>query len=559
MTTPAAGPRRRTVLAASAATAAATTAVTTAATITAPAARAADVVRRATHDVFAHGVASGDPRSRAVVLWTRVTPTRAATPGSGKGPRTSVRWEVAKDPSFRRVVKRGRVTTGASRDHTVKVDVAGLRPETWYWYRFRAKGQTSRVGRTRTAPANGSTPDHVRIGFASCSNWPVGYFSAYRGLAQREDLHLIVHLGDYLYEYGSTGVREHAPAREIVTLADYRQRHAQYKTDPDLQDAHASVPWVTTWDDHEVTNDSWADGADNHQPETEGDYGRRKARAHRAYDEWMPVRMDGTADLRDGTRLYRRLRFGRLAELSMLDLRSYRSQQVEQVGLDTSVDDPDRTMTGDAQMAWLKKGLRNDRAQWKVIGNSVMFAPLKVASLPGPVVDALNSLTPVVPQDGVYANADQWDGYTADRTEIIDHLVEGGVTDTVFITGDIHTGWAMDVPTDVGSYPLTPNAAVEFVCASVTSTNFNESFGVPAHDPVTVAAGAAVQAANPHIRYFNPDDNGFCVLDLTAERAQCDWFVVSDVADRDATISWDVSYRTLAGTQTVERADAPVE
>ena len=172
---------------------------------------------------------------------------------------------------------------------------------------------------------------------ASCANWQAGYFSAYRGLAKRDDLHAILHLGDYLYEYGAgeygsgnddTNTRRHDPEHEIVSLEDYRRRHAQYKTDPDLQDLHARYPFIVTWDDHEIANDGWRGGAENHQP-NEGTYAARRARAHRAYDEWMPVRLDGTVDLRDGTRLFRRLQFGRLAEISMLDLRSYRSRQVE--------------------------------------------------------------------------------------------------------------------------------------------------------------------------------------------------------------------------------------
>lgn len=429
----------------------------------------------AKHPVFQHGVASGDPLPHAVVLWTRVTPTPAATPGSGKGGKVTVRWEVATDKRFRRVVSRGRFVTSKGRDHTVKLDAKGLKPERWYYYRFHALGQTSPVGRTRTAPAEDTTPENLRIGFTSCSNWPAGLFAAYRGLAQRDDLHAVVHLGDYLYESGSSNVRAHEPDHEIVSLADYRTRHGQYKTDPDLQAAHANAPWIVTWDDHEVTNDSYATGAENHQPGPvaeggEGDYAKRRARAHLAYDEWMPARMDGTARLGDGTRLYRRLRFGTLAELSMLDLRTYRDQQVADPGYDTGVDDPERTITGEPQMEWLLDGLAQERAQWKVVGTSVMFSPLKVAALPRDVAGAINTLAPLIPQDGVYANPDQWDGYTADRRTVVDHLAANDVRDTVFLTGDIHSAWAIDVPTDVGSYPLSPTAGVEFVCTSVTST-----------------------------------------------------------------------------------------
>lgn len=510
------------------------------------------------HSVFQHGVASGDPLPDAVVLWTRVTPTAEAVPGSGLGPRVTVGWEVAEDPRFRRVVRRGRFVTTAARDHTVKLDAGGLQPERWYWYRFRALGQTSRSGRTRTAPRLGDTPENLRIGFASCANWPAGLFAAYRGLAEREDLHAIVHLGDYLYESGSANVRAHHPDHEILSLADYRARHGQYKTDPDLQAAHALAPWIVTWDDHEVTNDSWSDGAENHQPDTEGAYAARKARAHRAYDEWMPVRMDGTARLEDGTRLYRRVRFGTLAELSMLDLRSYRSEQVAEMATDTAVDDPERTITGTEQMAWLLGGLQQERARWKVIGNSVMFSPLKVAALPHDVADAINTLSPLIPQDGAYANPDQWDGYTADRRTVVDHLVENAVQDTVFITGDIHSAWAIDVPTDVGAYPVIPAAAVEFVCTSVTSNNLKDSLGTPPRSAPNLAAEQAILAANPHIKYLNFDDHGFCVLDLTADRAQCDWFIIGSRTDPGTPITWTRSFATASGTSAVTEVDAPV-
>ena len=457
---------------------------------------------KAKHPVFQHGVASGDPLPDAVVLWTRVTPTPQATPGSGKGGKVTVRWEVATDKRFRRVVTTGRFVTSSSRDHTVKLDARGLRPERWYYYRFHALGQTSRVGRTRTAPAEDATPENLRIGFTSCSNWPAGLFAAYRGLAQRDDLHAVVHLGDYLYESGSSNVRAHEPDHEIVSLADYRVRHGQYKTDPDLQAAHANAPWIVTWDDHEVTNDSY--------------------------------------------------------ELSMLDLRTYRDQQVADPGYDTSVDDPERTITGEPQMAWLLEGLAQERAQWKVVGTSVMFSPLKVASLPRDVADAVNTLSPLIPQDGAYANPDQWDGYTADRRTVVDHLAANGVQDTVFITGDIHSAWAIDVPTDVGSYPLTPTAGVEFVCTSVTSDNLKDALGTPSRSPVNQAAEQAILAANPHIKYLNFDDHGFCVLDLDAQRAQCDWFVIGSRTDPDTPITWTRSFATDSGAGSVREVDAPV-
>ena len=556
---------RRTVLA-TGATAAGATAVASGA---APAQGA-----RRREQVFPHGVASGDPLPDAVVIWTRVTPTRAATPGSGTGPRVTVRWEVATDARFRRVVRSGSFATGPSRDHTVKVDVTGLQPATWYHYRFSWNGVRSRTGRARTAPGERSTPHHLRFGVVSCANLQAGWFSAYRHLARRDDLHAVLCLGDYLYEYapGQYGhgpdnedIRPHDPAREMVGLADYRRRHAQYKADPDLQRLHARYPWIVTWDDHEVTNDQWRRGAENHQPD-EGDYLRRRARAHRAYDEWMPVRMGGTADLRDGARLFRRLRFGQLAELSMLDLRTYRSKQVEQPAPpapwpDAEVSDPDRTITGDRQLDWLRDSLRSNRPQWRIVGNPVMIAPVNFGALPDDLVQPVNDVTGLLPEDGAPYNLDQWDGYTADRRRVFRHIRNHAVKDVLFVTGDIHSGWACELPYDASTYtgvnPAEESAGVEFVCSSVTSNNLKDITGDPTGaTSTTVEEG--IKANNRHVKYLNFDDHGYSVLDLDPDRAQMDWYVISDRTDPGATVRWDTSWRTRAGTGKIERAERPV-
>ncbi len=382
----------------------------------------------------------------------------------------------------------------------------------------------------------------------------------------------MVHLGDYLYEYapGSYGygqsdvdIRKHDPAHEIVSLEDYRRRHAQYKTDTDLQDLHAKYPFIVTWDDHEVTNDQWKDGAENHQPD-EGSYPARRARAHRAYDEWMPVRMSGTAKLGDGDRLFRRIRFGRLAELSMLDLRTYRDEQVDPLtpppvpSPQGEVNDPGRTIVGAAQMAWLKRSLRRGGPQWKVVGNPVMIAPVTFASLPRDLIDPVNDVTGLLPSDGLPYNVDQWDGYTHDRREIFRHIKDHQVKDALFITGDIHSGWACELPYDVGAYPLVGDSAgVEFVCTSVTSNNLKDILGAPPRT-ASRAVEAAILANNRHIKYLNFDDHGFSVLDITPVRAQMDWFVIGDRADRRTSITHTASYRTRSGTGKVERVNRPV-
>ncbi|MFF5956748.1 alkaline phosphatase D family protein [Streptomyces luteogriseus] len=538
-------PRRRTVVKAAAATA--VLAGPLAATLPA---RAADQA-----PAFLHGVASGDPLPDGILLWTRVTPVPEAIPGSGAGPDTEVSWVVARDKAFTTVVAKGSTTATAASDHTVKADIRGLQPGTDYWFRFSAGGTDSPAARTRTAPATDAAVAGLRFGVVSCANWEAGYFSPYRHLAARGDLDAWLHLGDYIYEYG-TGeygtrdkvVRPHAPAHEIVTLADYRIRHARYKTDPDLQALHATAPVVAIWDDHEFANDAWSGGAENHTEGAEGAWSARQAAAKQAYFEWMPVRpaVAGTT--------YRRLRFGKLADLSLLDLRSFRSQQVK-VG-NGEVDDPDRTLTGRAQLDWLKAGLKSSDTTWRLVGNSVMISPFAVGSLSADLLKPLAKLLGL-PQEGLALNTDQWDGYTDDRREILAHLRTNAIRNTVFLTGDIHMAWANDVPVDAGTYPLSPSAATEFVVTSVTSDNLDDIVKVP-EGTVSAVASPVIRAANRHVHWVDTDRHGFGVLDITAERAQMDFYVISDRAKRDATATWSRSYRTRSGTQKVERVYDPV-
>ncbi|WP_433449665.1 alkaline phosphatase D family protein [Streptomyces sp. CA-142005] len=538
-------PRRRTVVKAAAATA--VLAGPLAASLPA---RAADQA-----PAFLHGVASGDPLPDGVLLWTRVTPTPEAIPGSGVGPDTEVGWVVARDKAFTSIVAKGTVTATAASDHTVKADVRGLQPATDYWFRFSAGGTDSPVARTRTAPAADATVSSLRFGVVTCANWEAGYFAAYRHLAARGDLDAWLHLGDYIYEYKSgeyaargTVVRPHAPANEIITLADYRTRHAKYKTDPDLQALHLKAPVIAIWDDHEFADNAWSGGAVNHTEGAEGTWTARKAAAKQAYFEWMPVRtaIEGTT--------YRRLRFGKLADLSLLDLRSFRSQQASAGS--GSVDDPNRTITGRAQLDWLKAGLKASDTKWRLVGNSVMIAPFVVGSLTADLLKPLAKLLDL-PQDGIGVNTDQWDGYTHDRRELVDHLRSNGIGNTVFLTGDIHMSWANDVPVDAGTYPLSPSAATEFVITSVTSDNLDDIVKVP-EGTVSALAAPLIEVANRHVHWVDTDRHGYGVLDITADRAQMDYYVLSDRTDPNATSTWVRSYRTRSGTQKVERTYDPV-
>jgi alkaline phosphatase D len=509
---------------------------------------------------FAHGVASGDPLPDAVVLWTRVTPTRSARPGSGTGPTITVRWQVSRDEHFGAIVRTGAVRTGASTDHTVKVDVTGLAPATEYFYRFTWDTHVSSVGRTRTAPAHDSNPARLRFGVVSCANWQAGYFSSYRHLAERGDLDAIIHLGDYLYEYQpgkysyghhNIDIRRHDPSHEIISLRDYRERHAQYKTDPDLQALHAAAPFIVTWDDHEVADGNWAHGAFEHQPATEGSFAARRSAAHQAYDEWMPVRISGTAAAGDGGRIYRRLQFGQLADLSMLDLRTYRSERVD--ADDPAIDDPDHTITGAPQLDWLTANLSATPTRWKLIGNPVMIAPVVLPPRPAVEEYALSQTVSFEPLRPSATNTDEWDGYAADRQRLLDHIADEKIDDVVFLSGDVHTAWANEVPRGPGK----PSVATEFVTSSITSNNVDDFIGAPPRT-VSLALEGVIQTQNPHVRFVNLDDHGYCVLEVTAARVHMDWYAISDRRDRHATRRRLTAWTVESGTARVRPTNRQV-
>lgn len=512
---------------------------------------------------FRHGVASGDPLPSRVILWTRVTPSDDATPGSGLGAATSVSWQVARDAAFSDVVASGAVVSAAASDHTIKVDVSDLPAATDLWYRFSAVGQSSPVGRTRTMPALGADVDSMRIGVVACSNWEGGYFSAYRHLADRDDLDFVLHLGDYVYEYGVGGYgpgagfgREHDPGTEMTVLEDYRRRHAQYKTDPDLARLHQRYAFITTIDDHEVADNSWSGGAANHQAPGEGVYSERRAQSFQAYFEWMPIRVTGGAG--EPTRVYRSLPFGSLAELFVLDQRTYRDEQVMGVResllvTSSAVADPGRTLLGPDQGRWFDDGLQTSDARWKLIGNPVMFAPLVLTDVPDDAAaldDLLSTTLGISPP--IVINADQWDGYRAEQSAFGGRFGEvGGV---VILTGDIHSSWAAEIPADPATYlPGVggDTTAVEFVTPGVTSDSFSAAFadaGVPAGEELGQLLPTVVTTAGPWFKYLDAERHGFGVFDLTPAQAQFQWFYVSDRTDPEATLVDGVSYLSPAGS-----------
>ena len=517
--------------------------------------------------LFQHGVASGDPLQDRVILWTRVTP---------QDPRAvvAVRFEMATDPAFAQTVARGVVRTDASRDFTVKVDPARLRPGTTYYYRFLVGNEASPIGRTRTLPV-GAT-QRLRIAVASCSNHAAGYFNAYRRIAERADLDLVVHLGDYLYEYGPNeygSLRTPEPPNEMVTLTDYRLRHAQYKRDADSQALHRQHPVVCIWDDHEITNDAWVGGAENHTEGTEGRWPQRVAVGLQAYYEWMPVRPPATRPdagpgAGDPRRNQRAFRIGDLVELVMLEERlNARSEQLPATvptpfgnGFVQSGEflDPARTLLGPEQEAWLATCLRESPARWKFVGQGVMFAQLKLQGAPRAV------------GGGVFVNSDQWDGYQPARDRIYDVLKGTAelppVNNVVVLTGDIHSSWAADLTQD----PNNPNVAnggysgatgegsraVEFVGTSITSPGLNDPNG---------STAAFLRSVNPHFKYIDLNQRGYMLLDVTRERTVCEWWYVDTVLAPSNVQTFGTAFEVQHGSNrlqpsamTTPLANAPV-
>ena len=476
---------------------------------------------------FGHGVASGDPLSDRVILWTRISPEIDAP--------VEVTWRVCEDVDMQLEVNSGTITTDSGRDFTVKVDADGLLPNTWYYYQFEAGNKKSVVGRTKTAAETGL--DRLRLAIVSCSSFAHGYFNSYRVIAERNDVDAVLHLGDYIYEYAEGGYGEKSleqaraliPKHEIVSLTDYRQRHNLYKRDEDLQAVHQQYPFIVTWDDHEFANDTWKDGAENHD-ESEGDWIARKQAAKKAYFEWMPIRVQPDAL----ESVYRKLPFGNLVDLMMLDTRvEGRDEQPHGIHAQQIRHDPNRTLMGFEQEQWLHNQLKTSTAKWKLLGQQVQIQKLGPVALP----DRLGG--------GVSFFLDTWDGYTATRDRLYNFIDDNNIDNTVVLTGDIHSSWASDLahdPLDRRYYNKRTgegSLAVEFVTPSVTS---------PALPPVIgdIAAGA-LRATSPALKYCEMVHRGFILLDVTEERAQADWYHLDTVKERSTEYSHDASYKTDAG------------
>jgi alkaline phosphatase D len=518
---------------------------------------------------FFHGVASGDPLSNRVIIWTRVTPENGQES-------VDVQWRVATDPSLTNIVRQGAFVTRADRDYTVKVDVDGLAPATVYYYGFIAYDRASLTGRTRTLPIG--SVDHTKLAVVSCSNYPAGYFTAYGFIADRNDLDAVLHLGDYIYEYdadtasfgGTTGARLgrlHLPDAELVKLTDYRTRYSQYRLDPDLRRLHQQHPMIHVWDDHESANDSYTDGAQNHQVD-EGDWNVRKAVSRQACNEWMPTRESS-----DGA-IYRRFVIGDLVDVSMIDTRlEGRNKQIEEVGPSASqaakdaINDPNRKIMSATQFGWLTGNLTSSQARWKLVGNQVIYSPVNVTPIDtnylfasiGPLFTAI--LRPQLPSlQTVFEQAfygDVWSNYPAQRRELSTLLRSSSVENVVIVTGDFHSTFAMEVPIENGE-KIKP-VAVEFITPSVTSSNFDENFSAVAglsviQPQLLKTVDTTLTQRNGHMKWNNITDHGYMIVSFFPDSVQSDWYFIKSLTERPTAQRRERGYRSLSGTHQLQRS-----
>lgn len=521
---------------------------------------------------FQHGVASGDPLPDAVVIWTRISPPEGA-------PRLAeVLWDVAEDEGFARIIRSGRAETGVARDFTVKVDVTGLTPGQRYFYRFRSGAHLSGTGITRTAPAREADVAALRLAVVSCSNHPAGYFNVYRAIAVRGDVDLVLHLGDYIYEYGASGYatqfgrqvgRVPDPPHEIVSLDDYRRRYAQYRSDPDLQAAHACAPWLVTWDDHEFTNDAWMAGAENHTEATEGPWSARKGVALQAYYEWMPLRDPAPGGSFEA--INRAFDWGQLASITMLETRILgRAQQLDPAaalagltpgseafmaalaGLNRAMADPERQLLGPAQESWLAGRFAADagrQVRWNLLGNQIIMARVPAPDFRGGLPqDVITRLVQALPQAegymdlaqlGLPLNLDAWDGYPAARERLYAAAKAAGVR-LVTLTGDTHSSWANRLVDAGGEL-----RGVEFGCSSVTSPDFADTFNALGLDGSLI--GPLIASGAPDVIEHHEGQRGFVLLDVTPEAVRADFIAISTVFARDFTASRRSTWRWDGG------------
>jgi len=534
---------------------------------------------------FEHGVASGDPLQDRVILWTRLTPNDSSA-------RLQVTWEIALDDQFKQIIKTDKVTTAKAQDFTVKVDATNLKPDQRYFYRFSFGNKFSPVGQTKTLPIN---PTKVSFAVCSCANYPAGYFYVYREMA-KQDVDVVIHLGDYIYEYGQGGyATEDAvklgrtlPAdnnQEIIKLDDYRKRYALYRKDKDLQTLHHRHPFIVIWDDHELANDTWRDGAENHQA-NEGSFLDRKLAALQAYFEWMPIR---PISANDHLNIYRQFDFGTLVQLTMLDTRILaRDKQLEYTdyitasGMDfqrfqTDLTNQNRTLMGYTQREWLQQKLAQSNATWNVLGQQVLMGKILIpaellvplsAVLSGnatqevlnqintmimqlvqlkiriqqgdPTVTAIEKarLTTVAPY-----NLDAWDGYYVER-EILYNTLKALNKKVVVLAGDTHNAWSSELYSQAGDF-----VGVELATSSVSSPGIEKYLNIPVEQLQQFEM--AFTTLIDELDYTNLNQRGYLNVSFTATQVQADWIYVDTIKEPQYTVDTKRGHQVVLNNQLV--------
>ena len=521
---------------------------------------------------FAHGIASGDPTADAVMLWTRVTPEKP------EGGPLEITWEMAQDPDFTTLAKSGTVTATAVSNWTAKVDATGLQTETWYYYRFRLRNIVSPVGKTRTLPEG--KVDSLRFAVVSCANWQHGLFNVYDHISKQDHFDALLHLGDYYYEYGADGYgdtaagdmgRLHEPLHEIISLDDYRTRHAQYRSDANLQSATANMPLICIWDDHETSNDSWATGAENHQAD-EGNWETRKAAAMRAYYEWMPIRDPRPGRTRED--IFRSYEWGDLLTLVSLETRlvargepiiidshleSFTSQQAVDDFSEKLINDPKRDMLGPVQTEFVTKTLKDSKVAgkpWRVLANQVIMGRLITPDM-NPHVDeqAIQQIeqqwTAVrafveTSKYGLPVYLDSWDGYPVAREKFFMRLKSEGIEDVLVLTGDAHEYWVNDLTTDGGD-----KIGMELVTTSVSSETLGKYMGNTVKDYALL-----MTQVNQDVRYYNAEFNGYIDLQFTHKKALARFVAVNSVLS-ETYESFETARFTIRPSKNTLKATSP--
>ncbi|MGO2130730.1 MAG: alkaline phosphatase D family protein [Pseudoalteromonas prydzensis] len=551
---------------------------------------------------FAHGVASGDPLADSLILWTRVTPLDPTTTS------IKVQWQAATDPDFTNISHNGETHISAATDFTLKVDLQGLNANTTYYYRFKSNGKTSPIGTGKTLPTGNI--DKVKFAVISCANYPAGFFHVYGEIAKQTDLDAVLHLGDYIYEYGNDGYATQDAAilgrllpednsDEIISLADYRNRYAHYRTDANLQAAHNNCAFITVWDDHEITNDTWQNGAENHN-EGEGEFSERKLHALQAYFEWMPIR-----NVADKERIYRRFEFGNLVSLYMLDTRVLaRDEQLNYADFDltsaqgqsdfaNALSSPSRALLGNEQLTWLTDGMTTSNSKWQVLGQQVLMTKMhlpfevlqllvslqisqanggdtnallaqasalfaELAQIKGRVLAGDPTVTDAerarVDTTAPY-NLDAWDGYAYEREVLLGTAI-ATQKNLVVLAGDTHNGWAGQLVTDAANpIAASQNAGVEFATSSVSSPGLEEYLALNTQGAEATAQMEQVIALLVNdLVYNNLVDRGYLTVTFTPEQATAKWHYVSSIktASYEMLTERSKELRMLAGQPVIQ-------